>query len=117
MAPTLDVLLGARLATFKPALDWEFSGNFGPITPPPLTGSREESIEQWDAIIGARGRLAFGRRSQMGWCHITSMWERAIPISHGRPWWVWRTHSAGETLVSPGDISTTTWSPTVRSRT
>lgn len=57
---TFDVLLGARLATFKPDLEWEFSGNFGPITPPPLSGSRGESADQWDAIIGARGRLAFG---------------------------------------------------------
>jgi hypothetical protein len=57
---TVDVLLGARLASFKPALEWEFSGNFGPITPPPLSGSHEESIEQWDAVLGVRGRFAFG---------------------------------------------------------
>jgi hypothetical protein len=57
---TFDVLLGARLASLKPALDWEFGGNFGPITPPPLTGSREESVDQWDAIVGVRGHLAFG---------------------------------------------------------
>ncbi len=57
---TVDVLLGARLASIKPAIDWEFSGDFGPVTPPPLTGSREESVEQWDAIVGVRGRLAFG---------------------------------------------------------
>jgi hypothetical protein len=55
-----DILLGARLASFKPAMRWEFSGNFGPVTPPPLTGNREESIDLWDAIIGVRGRLAFG---------------------------------------------------------
>jgi hypothetical protein len=57
---TLDVLLGARLAKFEPTLDWEFSGNFGSVTPPPLTGTREESIEQWDAIVGVRGQFAFG---------------------------------------------------------
>jgi hypothetical protein len=57
---TMDLLLGARLATFKPAIDWEFAGNFGPITPPPLTGSREESVDQWDAIVGVRGRLGLG---------------------------------------------------------
>jgi hypothetical protein len=57
---TLDVLLGARMASFKPALDWEFSGSFGPVTPPPLTGSRKETIEQWDAIVGVQGHFAFG---------------------------------------------------------
>jgi hypothetical protein len=57
---TFDVLFGARLASFKPSLEWEFSGNFGPVTPPPLTGSREESVDQWDAIVGVRGHLALG---------------------------------------------------------
>jgi hypothetical protein len=61
---TLDILLGVRLASFKPAIDWQFSGNFGSITPPPLTGDREESIDQWDAIMGARGRIAFGADHQ-----------------------------------------------------
>ena len=57
---TFDVLLGARMARFEPTLEWEFSGNFGPVTPPPLTGTREESIEQWDAIVGVRGHFGFG---------------------------------------------------------
>jgi hypothetical protein len=57
---TFDVLLGARVASFDQDLDWEFTGNFGPVTPPPLTGSRGASAEQWDGIIGARGRLTFG---------------------------------------------------------
>jgi hypothetical protein len=57
---TFDVLLGARLASADQTLDWEFSGNFGPVTPPPLTGTREESVDQWDAIAGVKGRFAFG---------------------------------------------------------
>jgi hypothetical protein len=61
---TVDVLLGTRLATFKPAIEWEFAGNFGPITAPPLSGSREESVDHWDAIVGVRGRLAMGADSK-----------------------------------------------------
>ena len=57
---SVDVLLGARFATLKQALDWEFSGNFGPTIPPPLTGSREASVDQWDVIVGLRGRSQFG---------------------------------------------------------
>ena len=57
---TFDVLFGARLATLKQNLDWDFSGNFGLVTPPPLTGSRAVSVDQWDAIVGARGHFAFG---------------------------------------------------------
>jgi len=59
-AATVDVLLGARLARLKQKLDWEFSGSFGPVTPPPLTGTREASVDQWDGIVGVKGRLAFG---------------------------------------------------------
>jgi hypothetical protein len=57
---TLDWHAGARLASFKQELSWEFTGSFGPITPPPRTGSREASVDQWDAIVGFKGRLAFG---------------------------------------------------------
>ena len=44
----------------KQRLDWEFSGDFGPITPPPRTGGREASVDQWDAIVGGKGRFTFG---------------------------------------------------------
>ena len=57
---TVEWLAGARLASFKQALDWEFSGTFGPITPPPLTGGTRAKVDQWDAIVGVKGRLAFG---------------------------------------------------------
>jgi hypothetical protein len=60
VAEGFDVLLGARRASFKQTLDWEFTGSFGPVTPPPLTGTRRASVDQWDAIVGAKGRFAFG---------------------------------------------------------
>ena len=61
---TFDVLLGARLASVDQTLDWEFAGSFGPITPPPLTGRREAFVDQWDGIVGVKGRLAFGTEQQ-----------------------------------------------------
>lgn len=57
---TVDWLAGARLASFKQTLEWEFSGTFGPIAPPPLTGASRSKVDQWDAIVGVKGRLAFG---------------------------------------------------------
>lgn len=57
---TVDLLAGARLADFKQDLSWQFTGTFGSITPPPLTGSRRASVDQWDAIVGVKGRFAFG---------------------------------------------------------
>ena len=59
-AATFDLLAGARLAHMKEELKWTFTGNFGPITPPPTTGSADESVDQWDAIVGGKGRFAFG---------------------------------------------------------
>ncbi len=57
---TVDWLAGARLASFKQELDWAFTGDFGSITPPPRTGTRKASVDQWDAIVGVKGSLAFG---------------------------------------------------------
>jgi len=57
---TLDWHAGARLTSIKQDLSWEFTGTFGPIAPPPRTGSRKASVDQWDAIVGAKGHFAFG---------------------------------------------------------
>jgi hypothetical protein len=57
---SFDLLAGTRLASFEQTLDWEFTGNLGPIAPPPRTGSRDASVDQWDAIIGLKGRRLFG---------------------------------------------------------
>ena len=57
---SMDVLLGVRLASMQQTLDWEFAGTFVGATPPPLTGTRESKVDQWDGVFGIRGRLAFG---------------------------------------------------------
>jgi len=59
-AITFDVLAGARLASMKQELSWSFTGNFGPITPPPRTGRAEESVDQWDVIVGGKGQIMLG---------------------------------------------------------
>ena len=57
---TFDVLAGARLGHMKETLDWTFTGDFGQIAPPPLTGSQDASLDHWDAIVGGKGRVNFG---------------------------------------------------------
>ena len=42
---------GARLGIHR---------NFGPIVPPPRTGSRDASVDQWDGIVGAKGEFRLG---------------------------------------------------------
>jgi hypothetical protein len=54
------MLFGARLAQIKQELGWTFTGSFGANTPPPTTGNRGSDIDQWDAIVGGKGRIAFG---------------------------------------------------------
>jgi hypothetical protein len=57
---TFDLFAGTRLASFDQTLTWQFTGDFGPIAPPPLTGRRRSSVDQWDAIVGAKGQVKFG---------------------------------------------------------
>jgi len=61
---TFDLLAGARLAHMKQEFSWSFTGNFGAISPPPLTGSSGESVDQWDGIVGGRGRIMLGAGSK-----------------------------------------------------
>jgi hypothetical protein len=54
----LDVLAGARLFDVSVNQSWKLTGNIGPIPLPGRSGSGEVSSTRWDAVIGARGRLA-----------------------------------------------------------
>jgi len=61
---TFDVFVGARYASLKQKLDYEFSADVGPITGPGRSGSTQAKISNWDGIVGAKGRLAFGDRRE-----------------------------------------------------
>ena len=56
----VDLLAGARLLDLKQKLGWSIAGSLGNITPASRTGSMEASESNWDAIIGVKGRYAFG---------------------------------------------------------
>ena len=56
----IDALFGARQLDVTPKLGWQFSGNLGPIALPDRSGNREAALTNWDAIIGVKGRAAFG---------------------------------------------------------
>ncbi|MEO8305323.1 MAG: hypothetical protein ABI724_14480 [Betaproteobacteria bacterium] len=57
---TLDVLAGARLLDIKINQGFQLTGNVGPIPIPGRSGSAEIKGNNWDAIIGVKGRLALG---------------------------------------------------------
>jgi hypothetical protein len=91
---TFDVLAGARLFHTNQDLDWEFSGNFGPVTPPPMTGNRGASADQWDAIIGAKGRFSFGPDGKwvvpyyfdLGAGDSDLTWQAVLGLTHAFGW-------------------------------
>lgn len=59
---TLDVLLGARALYLRQQLDWQFSGDVGPLVGPGRNGSGNSNSTTWDGIVGVKGRWMFGDR-------------------------------------------------------
>ena len=62
---TFDLLAGARDLALKQHLSWEFAIDIGPFVGPTREGSTDSNTNNWDGIIGAKGRLMFGE--EHGW--------------------------------------------------
>ncbi len=60
----VQVLLGARLVDIEENLRWQTSGNVGSIPLPGRQGDVSDKSSNWDAIIGVKGRLAFGSNGE-----------------------------------------------------
>jgi hypothetical protein len=59
-----DVFAGARLVDVTEKLGWEFSANVGPVVGAGLTGSSQTKLDNWDAIVGLKGRFSFGQNRE-----------------------------------------------------
>jgi hypothetical protein len=59
-----QVLLGARLIDVEEKLGWQTSGNIGSIPLPGRQGNVSDKASNWDAIIGVKGRFAFGNQRE-----------------------------------------------------
>jgi len=59
-----DLFAGARLLDMTQNLGWQFSADVGPFVGPLRQGSSEVNINNWDAIIGAKGRYSFGENRE-----------------------------------------------------
>ncbi len=59
-ASTVDVVAGARMLDIEQSLDWQVTGDLGSISLPGRAGNARTSLTNWDAIVGVKGRLAFG---------------------------------------------------------
>jgi hypothetical protein len=60
---TLDVVAGARYLDVEQKVNWNVTGNIGSIPVPDRTGAAEAGLTNWDALIGLRGRFAFGAKN------------------------------------------------------
>ena len=54
-----DVLFGARMLQMTNGLSWSLNTTAG-ANLPPLTGSAEAKVTDWDAVVGLKGRVALG---------------------------------------------------------
>ena len=88
------LLVGARLASFDQDLDWEFTGDFGALTPPPRTGNLGASVDQWDAIVGVKGRFKLGGSGKWAIPYLADIgtgdsdltWQAMLGLSYGFQW-------------------------------
>lgn len=99
---TVDVLGGARLLDIRQSLSYSIAGSIGPLDPLARSGQISGKESAWDAIVGVKGRYAFGDRRQwavpfyldvgagesqstqqvaagiayqFGWGEVTAMWR------------------------------------------
>jgi len=61
---SMDVLGGARLLDLKEKFNYNFSADVGPIVGPGRSGNTDAKVSYWDAIVGVKGRFAFGDNRQ-----------------------------------------------------
>lgn len=56
----LDVVAGARLLDIEQKLGWTLDGSIGPVPVLDRSGQRNAELSNWDAVVGIKGRAAFG---------------------------------------------------------
>ena len=57
---TLEVLVGTRALYLDQHLNWQFSSDVGPFVGPGRQGASQLNPNNWDGIVGAKGRWIFG---------------------------------------------------------
>lgn len=57
---SMDVLAGARMLDLQEDLKWTFHGDISSLPLTERSGSSDAKDNQWDAIVGLKGRVAFG---------------------------------------------------------
>ena len=89
-----DVFAGARLVDVTEKLGWEFSANVGPVVGPGQTGSSQTKLDNWDAIVGLKGRFNFGQNREwfipyyvdIGTGNSNFTWQAVAGIGYAFHW-------------------------------
>ncbi|MGB2818921.1 MAG: hypothetical protein WBA53_04060 [Burkholderiaceae bacterium] len=56
----VDLIGGARVLNIRPSLNWSLTGNVGSVSVVDQTGNRESKEQNWDVIVGVKGRARLG---------------------------------------------------------
>jgi len=59
-ASPFEFIAGARLLNIKERLGWQLSGNIGQFPVEGQARTQEAELNNWDAIVGVKGRVALG---------------------------------------------------------
>jgi hypothetical protein len=91
---TMDALLGARLLDVRPKLSWSLAGDVATIPTAGRAGNYEIKANNWDAIVGVKGRYAFGDRrawfvpfyADVGTGESDLTWQAAAGLGYAFGW-------------------------------
>ena len=93
-ALTMDVLAGARMLNVKPRLNWSLGGDLSGIPTAGRGGNLEVEANNWDAIVGLKGRFALGDSGRwslpfyadVGAGDSDLTWQAAAGLSYSFGW-------------------------------
>jgi hypothetical protein len=92
---TIDLFGGTRLFSLKQELDYSITGSLGPMAPAGRSGTLEVKSTLWDAIVGAKGRMALGGQGSrwsvpfyvdVGTGESKLTWQAATGLSYSYSW-------------------------------
>jgi hypothetical protein len=91
---TVDALAGARMFRLKPSVRWNIAGGIGTLDPLRRSGSFESTSTAWDAVVGLKGRYAFGNGQRwivpfyldVGAGDSRLTWQASTGLGHAFPW-------------------------------
>jgi hypothetical protein len=91
---TFDVFAGARMLWLQPTLGFDIKTNVGPLAGPEREGSLSVTGRNWDAIVGAKGRVGFGTNREwfipyyvdIGTGQSDLTWQAAAGIGYAFSW-------------------------------